>query len=155
MDLYDAVTETADQTEEDRQAALLFLTIHIETINFIEENSDLIYFGSDHSGSRINCPDCEESWWDSWGRCAAGTVGGTLTGALGGAGIGAGVGAALGGAPAAPGAIIGGIVGAIGGGLTGAAVSCGGGACPDDDSQDTQCVDRNSEEACMELLCVE
>ena len=56
------------------------------------------------------------SWWDSWGRCAAGVAGGALTGGLAGAAIGS----------AAPiiGTTAGAIIGAIGGGLTGAAAFC-------------------------------
>ena len=30
-------------------------------------------------------------WWNSWGKCAAGTLGGTGTGVLGGAAVGSSV----------------------------------------------------------------
>ena len=50
----------------------------------------------------------EDSWWTSWGKCAAGAVGGALVG---------GVGAAAGGSLLAT-------LGAIGGGLVGAATFC-------------------------------
>ncbi|WJZ01590.1 hypothetical protein [Corynebacterium freiburgense] len=62
--------------------------------------------------------------WDSWGRCAAGTVGGTMTGGISGAASGATIGALGGPWGVGAGAIGGGIVGGIGGGLTGAAASC-------------------------------
>ncbi|MFF1995369.1 Blp family class II bacteriocin [Bacillus mycoides] len=55
-------------------------------------------------------------WWNSWGKCVAGTVGGAGTGGLGGAGIGSavpGIGTAIGAG-----------VGGVSGALTGAAASC-------------------------------
>lgn len=55
-------------------------------------------------------------WWDSWGRCAAGTIGGTGGGAIGGAAAGTVV-PILGNG-------VGAIVGGVSGGLTGAAASC-------------------------------
>lgn len=63
-------------------------------------------------------------WWDSWGKCAAGTVGGTGTGAIAGAGSMAGIGALGGPWGVGAGAIGGGIAGGVSGGLTGAAASC-------------------------------
>jgi|SRR5690606_6780442 len=77
------------------------------------------------------------SWWNRWGKCAAGVIGGGVTGGLVGcAGIG-GLGAVVGGAAglgvgSVPGAVVGGVAGCvvggvagwIGGALTGAATFC-------------------------------
>lgn len=80
--------------------------------------------GGDSGGSDSDAQD-DEGWWETWGRCAVGTIGGYYTGALAGCGIVGGVGAAIGGPPgAAGGCAVGVIVGAIGGALTGAATFC-------------------------------
>ncbi|MFL9024823.1 MULTISPECIES: Blp family class II bacteriocin [Bacillus] len=55
-------------------------------------------------------------WWNSWGKCVAGTIGGAGTGGLGGA--------AAGSAVPVIGTGIGGAIGGVSGGLTGAATFC-------------------------------
>jgi hypothetical protein len=55
-------------------------------------------------------------WWNSWGKCVAGTAGGAIGGGL--------AGAATGSAVPVIGTGIGAAAGGIGGGLTGAASAC-------------------------------
>jgi len=97
------------------------------SLTFVAANFDLFHPEAISNGRSTGCDDNQctdeeqiseesESWWDDWGKCAAGTIGGVLTGGLGGAAIGSAV--------PVVGTITGGVVGAIGGGLTGAAAAC-------------------------------
>jgi hypothetical protein len=67
----------------------------------------------------------DEGWWDSWGKCAAGTVGGAGLGALAGAGVGgAGCTVVLPIIGTVACGTVGGVVGGVSGALAGAAASC-------------------------------
>ncbi|MTI89256.1 MAG: bacteriocin [Balneolaceae bacterium] len=64
-------------------------------------------------------------WWDSWGRCAAGTLGGAGLGALSGAGVGgAGCTVVLPIVGTVACGTVGGVVGGVSGALAGAAAAC-------------------------------
>jgi hypothetical protein len=75
-------------------------------VRFVYESASVTAF--DFSANQP-CLGSANGWWQSWGKCAAGTTGGAILGGLSGAGLGP-VGAGL---------------GAVGGGLAGAAASCG------------------------------
>lgn len=65
------------------------------------------------------------SWWDDWGKCAAGIVGGAGSGALAGAGVGgAGCTVVLPIIGTVACGVVGGVVGGVSGGLLGAVAGC-------------------------------
>ena len=72
---------------------------------------------SDYGIEALSGGPSSSSWWDSWGKCAAGILGGALMGSLKGASIGTKI-------LPGKGTVIGAIVGAVGGGLVGARLSC-------------------------------
>jgi len=133
VDLFEEV-ELSDVEHDEKEQALIYLISQLVSIDFIIDNYDLINPLQVNTNGRIaqnDCqpsqPECEESWWDEWGKCAAGVVGGAgsvgLGGFLGGAGVGTVTLPIIG---TISGALVGGIGGAIFGGLAGAAASCGG-----------------------------
>ena len=98
--------------------------ILLNKITFIEEMVN--YMSSKYLDSEVIQANAKkDSWWSSWGKCAAGILGGAGTGALtfglGGAAVGTVTLPVVG--TVAAGAV-GAIGGAIAGGLTGAAASC-------------------------------
>ena len=105
----------SDISNEDKEVLLNFIIEYKCGLEFIEKNSHIIDTNDGGSNQKIS-GYTNDSWWDKWGKCAAGTIGSALTtgltGALGGSAV------------PAIGTVIGGVVGAIGGGLAGAAVSC-------------------------------
>ncbi len=94
--------------------------------SFVYGNSRMDAFDFNAAQSCAQADGKSGGWWQSWGKCAAGTLGGAVTGGvtgfLGGSAVGTvlfpGVGTVSGGS-------VGGIGGAIGGGLSGAAAACG------------------------------
>ncbi len=109
-------------SKKEKKQALAYLVLVEETISFVKSNPHLV--GQSNASSVTadgqlvaTAEETEETWWESWGKCVAGTVEGGGTGALAGAAAGTtipepmttGTGAAIGGASGA---------------LTGAAVSC-------------------------------
>ena len=108
-----------------------------EFISFLDANSQAVEEGlsekliarsgdedSDQEGDTDVQEDDGKSWWDSWGKCAAGTLGGAIT--TGGAYCWGGAQSGIWGGPkgAATGCAVGAVVGAVGGALVGAAASC-------------------------------
>jgi hypothetical protein len=104
----------------DKDFLLTYIISYKTTLTFLENNSDLIL--SSQAGGRT---EKKESWWNSWGKCAAGIVGGAgsvgLGGFLGGAAVGTVTLPVVG---TVSGAVVGGVGGAIFGGLAGAASAC-------------------------------
>jgi len=115
--------------------SLMMQAVHDEYPVYFERGSDLTYARANiHNGllkiSSVNLEsyldfnspasrfeyDFYRSWWQRWGRCAAGIVGGTGLGVL--------TGAAAGSVVPALGTVAGGILGGIFGGLSGASVAC-------------------------------
>ncbi|REE02102.1 glycine zipper family protein [Marinoscillum furvescens] len=118
--------DLADVEINEKEQAIIYLTSQLVAVDFIIDNYDLISpleVKSNGRSAQDNCqpskPECEESWWDSWGKCAVGTVGGAGTGLL--------AGGAAGSLIPFIGTTAGAVVGAISGGLTGAATFCGAG----------------------------
>lgn len=130
--------------DENQALNLLELLINDENVSvedkldFINMKESLLFIADNHEfiednllakvGKKVVPPNKVEkpkSWWNSWGKCVAGTLGGAITG--GGAGL---IGGAVAGTVALPviGTVslgtVGGVLGAVGGGLTGAAASC-------------------------------
>ncbi len=92
-----------------------------QVILFMQENGDLLGSGQTDSNLVLNLENDNddeeereerESWWDSWGRCVAGTTGGAGAGCIAGCKL------TLVGCPA------GCVVGAVSGALVGAAEYC-------------------------------
>ena len=104
----------------DKDFLLTYIISYKTTVTFLEDNSDLIL--PNQANSRV---EKKESWWSSWGKCAAGIVGGAgsvgLGGFLGGAAVGTVTLPVVG---TVSGAVVGGVGGAIFGGLAGAASAC-------------------------------
>ncbi len=114
------------ELSDDEKTILRVQVISLQTsLTFVAENFDLFHPEAITDGrvSKEKEPVSEEdeSWWDSWGKCAAGIVGGAGTEALAGCGIGAAAGLGI---ASIPGCGVGAIAGGIFGGLTGAAIFC-------------------------------
>lgn len=108
-----------DWSRGQKEQALTYLVVMEETMGFLKSNQHL---AKQASGAAVTADGqlvaaSEEGWWDSWGRCAAGTLGGMGTGALVGAAAGTTIPE-----PMTTGA--GAVIGGISGGLTGAAAAC-------------------------------
>lgn len=124
----------SDLKESDKETAVIYLSSQIASIDFVLENTDLVSPDLISSNGRISqdecnkqitsVAECEQSWWDSWGKCAAGIVGGAGVAAIGGCSVGAQVGLGF---ASIPGCGVGAILGGIFGGLGGAAATCGSG----------------------------
>lgn len=103
---------------QDKDYLLTYITVFKQTLLFIESNQDLFK-------SKISKIAEEDSWWDSWGQCAAAISGGAVTGAttlgLAGAAVGTVTLPVVGTVAAGT---VGAVGGAIGGALTGAATGC-------------------------------
>jgi hypothetical protein len=112
---------TSNRSIEDKDFLLTYIVSYKATLGFLEVNRDLIEDESSSNG-RL---EKKSSWWDDWGKCAAGIVGGAgsvgLGGFLGGAAVGTVTLPVVG---TVSGAVVGGIGGAIFGGLAGAASAC-------------------------------
>ncbi|UII25352.1 hypothetical protein LVD15_18885 [Fulvivirga maritima] len=112
----------SDLSDDEKEILKTQIVSLQSSLSFMAANFDLFQNQTatngkvDVDGGKEKIEDEDKGWWDSWGKCAAGTLGGALTGGLGGAGIGSAV--------PVIGTTVGGVVGAIGGGLTGAAASC-------------------------------
>lgn len=97
-----------------------FLTANSQAISETLNESLVARSGdgdSDEEGDTEVEEDDGQGWWDSWGRCTAGTIGGGLGGAIAGCGVAAMKTVGLG-------CPVGAVVGAIAGGLTGSAEYC-------------------------------
>ena len=99
---------------EDKDFLLHYIILNKTSVEFISNNLDLI--SSNSKNLKTEDDEDDEGWWNSWGRCAAGTLGGVGLGALSGAAAGSVV--------PLIGTKVGLIVGGISGGLTGAAAAC-------------------------------
>ena len=98
-------------TNNEKDFMLSYLTGYIASINFIENNIDLVKSSTQFIGFKNTL-----NWWSSWGKCAAGIVGGAIIGGL--------TGAAAASVIPGLGTTAGCIIGGIGGGLSGAAAAC-------------------------------
>jgi len=76
------------------------------------------YFGQNDNPT-IAMFSKRKSWWDRWGKCAAGAIGGGLTGGVAGCGVGGGIGVAVGGGVGAVAEGVGALPGAASGALPG------------------------------------
>lgn len=116
-----AITSSEEVSPADQATATFLPVNNGETLSI--ELSDGAHFDSVLADSKTLNVDRPQTigyttfgWWDSWGKCAAGTAGGAGTGALGGAGVGSAV--------PVIGTTIGGVIGGVSGALTGAAAAC-------------------------------
>lgn len=117
-EFFEKIADSSELTLDEKNDLLAVGALYEGAINFLEENTYLFIPVSEYEiFNSSNIKAC--SWWDRWGKCAAGTIGGAIAGGLSGCAVSA-VPTAGFGCPA------GAIVGAIGGGLTGAASSCDG-----------------------------
>lgn len=107
-----------DLSLTDKDFLLTYIVSYKVTLDFVENNSDLLASTNQVNGRT-------QGWWDDWGKCAAGIVGSAITtGAtlgLGGAAVGT---VALPVVGTVSGAAVGAVAGAIGGALVGAATFC-------------------------------
>lgn len=124
----------SDENLSDEQR--IELIVGKEFVSFLVANSQAIEEGlsesliarsGDGEPEEEGDTDVQEddgSWWDSWGKCAAGTLGGAIT--TGGGYCWGGAKSGIWGGPkgAATGCAVGAVVGAVGGALVGAAASC-------------------------------
>lgn len=134
-ELFDEVSGI-DVESSEKQTGLIYLVSQVVVIDFIINNYDIINSfttinsngrtSQDQCESQPSLPECQESWWDSWGQCAAGIIGGTAGGALAGATYG-GAGCTV----ILPiiGTVACGTVGAIVGGIAGGLVASSNGVC--------------------------
>ena len=104
--------------EDDKKFLLMYVTLYKTSLNFLYNNQDLFVQNFSNGKAPVN------SWWNSWGKCAAGIAGGAITGATTLGLAGAVAGTALPGVGTVTAGTIGAIGGAIGGALTGAAAAC-------------------------------
>lgn len=115
---YNEIKLTRSLSIDQKNSLITKVVWYESTINFYHEYQDLfIPVETPYSVVDLEFKKC--SWWDRWGKCAAGTIGGAITGGLSGCAVSA-VPTAGFGCPA------GATVGAIWGALTGAATFCDG-----------------------------
>lgn len=104
---------------------ILFLTSNSKVIEQ-SFTKDLLarVTGEEEEREESDPQEDDEGWWESWGRCAAGTVGGAITAGAAGCWGGATSGIWVGPKGAVTGCAVGGTVAAIGGALVGAQQAC-------------------------------
>lgn len=112
---FDNVNANNNLKPENKDFLLKFIVTYQVSVEYLSNNLELVVptnniIVGEKSSLQI------QSWWTSWGRCAAGILGGAGLGAL----TGAGTGSVVPGLGTTAGAIIGGIAG----GLLGAATAC-------------------------------
>lgn len=110
-------------SKKEKKQALAYLVLVEETMSFVKSNPHLVEQSNASSvtadGQLVATAEEEEeeTWWESWGKCVAGTVGGAGTGTLMGAAAGTTI-------PEPVTTGVGAAVGGVSGALGGAAASC-------------------------------
>ncbi len=111
---FDNVKANNNLQPENKDFLLKFIVTYQVSIEYLSNNLELVASTNGIVGEKSSLQI--ESWWTSWGKCAAGI--------LGGAGLGALTGLAAGSVVPALGTTAGAIIGGVAGGLLGAATAC-------------------------------